>query len=515
MKEPKQNSISKLKNHPASEINEWVIGKFKDYCLARGFDHKKAQRCVLRIRNISNWLEPDFCKLTSSDMLEIKARVEKSQDDDALKKRYKATLDIFCKFLKQKRILKIDRIESSIKNIKISSISERNKELILQFKDECFATGLGKLRVLKYLYSTRKLAEWLNVDFDKATKANIKTLVAEIEKSSYSENSKHDFEVAIKKFYKWLKGDENTYPEEVRWLKTTMKNSKIKIPEDLIMENEVKDLVNAAECERDRAFVFLLYESGCRIGELLGLKLKNIQKDEYGFILIVKGKTGMRRVRIVSASPHLALWMNIHPKRNDPESDLWASKNKNMDKITYNRLRYILRELKNKTGLKKAVNPHNFRHSRATYLANYLTESQMCEYFGWKQGSDMTSVYVHLSGRDVDGAILKTHGIITNESEKEVSQLTPAYCSRCKEANPSSNKFCNKCGMTLDEKAAANILQNEIERQKADDIMDEVIEDQEVKDLLDRKIKALMERKMQVLSEKKANALEKGEKMNG
>lgn len=508
MKEPRHNLISKLESLPTSKGNEKILLRFRNSCLEMGFDQEKALRCVKRIRKISNWLEIELRKVNTSDVLEIKSRIEKTKDDDKIKKVYKATLDIFYNFLKEEKILKIDPIESSIENIKKSSISERNKELIFQFKDECFATGLGKLRVLKYLYSTRKLAEWLNIDFDKATKANMKTLVAEIERSSYSENSKHDFEVAIKKFYKWMKGCENSYPEEVDWLKTTMKNSKIKIPEDLIMENEVKDLVNAAECERDRAFVFLLYESGCRIGELLGLKLKNIQKDEYGFILIVKGKTGMRRVRIVSASPHLALWMNIHPKRDDPESDVWTSKNKNMGKITYNRLRYILRGLKNKTGLKKAVNPHNFRHSRATYLANYLTESQMCEYFGWRQGSDMTSVYVHLSGRDVDGAILKTHGIITNESEKEVSQLTPAYCPRCKEANPSSNQFCNKCGMTLDEKAAANLLQNEIERQKADDIMDEVTEDQEVKDLLDRKIKALMERKMQAIMGKKAKALE-------
>lgn len=35
----------------------------------------------------------------------------------------------------------------------------------------------------------------------------------------------------------------------------------------------------------------------------------------------------------------------------------------------------------------KPVNPHHFRHSRATYLANYLTEAQMCEWFGWVHGS--------------------------------------------------------------------------------------------------------------------------------
>jgi hypothetical protein len=48
-------------------------------------------------------------------------------------------------------------------------------------------------------------------------------------------------------------------------------------------------------------------------------------------------------------------------------------------------------------------------------MANYLTEAQMNAYFGWVQGSGMPSVYVHLSGRDIDDAVLKANGI-TNKS---------------------------------------------------------------------------------------------------
>lgn len=51
-------------------------------------------------------------------------------------------------------------------------------------------------------------------------------------------------------------------------------------------------------------------------------------------------------------------------------------------------------------------------------MANYLTEAQMNDYFGWVQGSGMPSVYVHLSGRDVDDAILKANGIICNGMSK-------------------------------------------------------------------------------------------------
>jgi hypothetical protein len=44
------------------------------------------------------------------------------------------------------------------------------------------------------------------------------------------------------------------------------------------------------------------------------------------------------------------------------------------------------------------------KDSRATYLANYLTEAQMCAWFGWVPGSRVPGRYVHLSGRDIDQA---------------------------------------------------------------------------------------------------------------
>lgn len=46
----------------------------------------------------------------------------------------------------------------------------------------------------------------------------------------------------------------------------------------------------------------LVPESCCRIGEILSLKIKNIQFDEYGIVLTVNGKTGMRRVRIIDSA---------------------------------------------------------------------------------------------------------------------------------------------------------------------------------------------------------------------
>jgi len=50
--------------------------------------------------------------------------------------------------------------------------------------------------------------------------------------------------------------------------------------------------VSSAINPRDKAFISLLYESGCRIGELLNLKIKNVEFDANGAVLIVNVKTG-------------------------------------------------------------------------------------------------------------------------------------------------------------------------------------------------------------------------------
>jgi hypothetical protein len=53
------------------------------------------------------------------------------------------------------------RLELVLEKIRKSDISEKNKEVIDRFKDECFAEGLSIARIIRHLYNLRRLAEWL------------------------------------------------------------------------------------------------------------------------------------------------------------------------------------------------------------------------------------------------------------------------------------------------------------------------------------------------------------------
>ena len=83
-------------------------------------------------------------------------------------------------------------------------------------------------------------------------------------------------------------------------------------------------MIEAAEHPRDKALIASLYESGCRVGEIAALRISHIHFDEYGAYMIVKGKTGSRRIRLVFSAPILASWINVHPQKANPEAPLWV-----------------------------------------------------------------------------------------------------------------------------------------------------------------------------------------------
>jgi site-specific recombinase XerD/ribosomal protein L37E len=338
----------------------------------------------------------------------------------------------------------------------------------------------------------KSMAIWMKKDFRTATIDDLKTLVRKIEQMPYKASTKRDFKITLRKFYRFLKNTEET-PEELKWMKIQEKKSDRKLPEEMLTEEEIKRMISVADNPRDKAFIAVLYETGCRFGEIISLRIKHARFDDHGGILMVDGKTGARRVRIVSSVPYLTAWINEHNGKDNPEAFLWTKRRGHgLIPNSYGGVRSLLTKLQTKARITKSVHPHNFRHSRATYLANHLTEAQMKEYFGWVQASEMASVYVHLSGRDIDTAILKTYGLQTENNGKQESILKPLACQRCSESNPSNNKFCLRCGFPLDEQERLRQFESSLKRSEADRIMDVLIKDDEFRSMLERKLKELI-----------------------
>ncbi len=380
------------------------------------------------------------------------------------------------------------RFDRALEKLEQSSIPKEDKELILEFMDYAMSNGLTKTRILKYIDTLRVISDSLQKPLKDATKQDIMRLVRTVEQKDYSEWTKHDYKAVLKRFYKWLSGDEE-YPESVRWIKTGIKKKNRKLPEELLSPDDVNKMIEIAHHPRDKALVAILYESGCRIGEILTMKMKHVVFDEYGAKITVDGKTGMRRVRIFSSVPYLAVWMSNHYLRNDPDAPLWVAigtRNRN-DAVKYPNIRRLFSDLAKKAGINKRVHPHLFRHSRATNMAKHFTDAQMNQYFGWVQGSAMPSTYIHLSGRDVDGTLLKMHGFKEDDEDKG-DIYSPIKCFRCEKLNPPAGKSCLRCGAPLTEESMVKL---ETERKKMDDIMTVLLRDPEVQKVVLPKLREI------------------------
>ncbi|PWB53298.1 MAG: hypothetical protein C3F06_06570 [Candidatus Methanoperedenaceae archaeon] len=274
----------------------------------------------------------------------------------------------------------------------ISKLFADDQEDARRFINDLLAQGYSAGRVDKYLSSLVSISRMLNASFNDAKETDIKRYVAQLEKSEYAEWTKHDSKIILRVYLRYLgKGD------IITWMKVKPpKNGKL--PEEVLAEDEIKGMAEAAYTSRDKAFILSFYESGTRIGEFLPMKLKHVSFDKYGTVFRVTGKTGDRRIRLVASTLSLQAWINEHPPKNNPDAYLWCkTPAPNNPKWKNNHLSYgfigrLLNELAVKAEIRKAVNPHAFRHSRATFMAKHLKEPEMREFFGWGRDSEMPAV---------------------------------------------------------------------------------------------------------------------------
>jgi integrase/recombinase XerD len=279
----------------------------------------------------------------------------------------------------------------------------------------------------------------------------------------YKDSSAMLYKCEIKRFIRWihtgqLKGD--SYPACVSWI--TLHPRKRSYGREILSQDEVKRLVDVTDNQRDRALIFTAYESGCRASELVNLKIGDVSFDEYSAILRVgkeQGKTGERRIRLFESTPDIQLWISMNPGKDNPNAPLWPSAKFKNQPIQRRGFAEVVAKYAKKAGIpkEKRLSPHSFRHSRATHLATVLKEAQMREFFGWTPSSNMPSIYVHLSGRDVDKTLFEHYGIKEPENGNGANPLKKQVCPRCSAENSVTARFCWRCWIAFDTYKADDI----------------------------------------------------------
>jgi integrase len=220
-----------------------------------------------------------------------------------------------------------------------------DKDVVESFLNQAIAEGRSSARVNKYLHTLIPLKRLLKKDFTAADEDDVKRLAVMIERCGKKASTKDDYRSILKQFLRHL-GKEPT------WLKVGKGRNSRMLPEEVLSEDDIKRIVEAGYLSRDRAFILGLYESGCRIGEFLPLKLEHVTFDKHGAVLRVTGKTGARRVRLVFSTIALQRWISDHPKKS-PDAYLWCKTPSQYNPkwenhhLCYGFVRRLLKELDN------------------------------------------------------------------------------------------------------------------------------------------------------------------------
>lgn len=222
----------------------------------------------------------------------------------------------------------------------------------------------------------------------------------------YLKEEKHDDNSSVSRklsslrgLYKYL-ANENIVKSNVFSLVNAPKKSK-KLPR-YFEYNELEELflvpdTNTSLGQRDLLLLEMLYATGVRVGELVNIKVKDIDLGRRNIIILGKGN----KERFVTYGEYcediLKRYLNdgyILLNKNNLD---YLFLNNNGGNLTERGVRYILDELIKKTSINKKISPHMIRHSFATHLLNEGCDLLTVQKLLGHESIKATQVYTHVT----------------------------------------------------------------------------------------------------------------------
>ena len=214
----------------------------------------------------------------------------------------------------------------------------------------------------------------------------------------------------IKSFYKYLLFEELIEKDPTVLIEGPRLGRKLPDTLDYAEILKLLEIIDLSSPEggRNRAMLEVLYSSGLRVSELVELKIANIYFD-LGFLRVV-GKGNKERLVPVGrdAMKYLRIYIDeirVHaPVQKGFESHVFL--NRAGKKISRVSIFLIIKSLAEKTGLKKSISPHTFRHSFATHLIEGGADLRAVQEMLGHESITTTEIYTHLD-RDYLKQVIK------------------------------------------------------------------------------------------------------------
>lgn len=204
----------------------------------------------------------------------------------------------------------------------------------------------------------------------------------------------------FKRYFRWALREHfiNTDPT----LKLESARQALRVPQ-IMSEAQVELLLTSPDDEtplglRDRAMLELLYASGLRVSELIGLKTFHVGLNEG--VLRVMGKGS--RERLVPFGQVAREWVELYLAQARPEilgrqqtEDLFVTKHGHgMSRVMFWMLvkKYAL-----VAGITSPLSPHTLRHAFATHLLNHGADLRVVQLLLGHADISTTTIYTHVA----------------------------------------------------------------------------------------------------------------------
>jgi integrase/recombinase XerD len=168
----------------------------------------------------------------------------------------------------------------------------------------------------------------------------------------------------LKSFFSWLAAEEIILKDPTAKLKPPKVEKRL--PKALSIE-ELEMLREACKTDRQRAFIEVMYATGCRLSEVRQMNKEAINIQNMSTNVIGKGDKEREVYLSFKALYHLKKYLK---NRKDTNEALFISQKKPHQRLSNRGIQREIASIAQNAGLEKKVSPHVLRHTFATLTLN-------------------------------------------------------------------------------------------------------------------------------------------------
>ena len=275
---------------------------------------------------------------------------------------------------------------------------------IERFLDNLWAErGLSDNSLQSYRHDLQHLSERLSKR-DKAlvsaTREELLSVLAAEVQQGKSPRSVSRYLSAYRQFYRWLVREGTISTDPVALIESPKTGRGL--PKALT-EEQVESLLAAADPDtflgiRDKAMLELMYATGLRVSELVGLELPNLNLNQ-GVIRVI-GKGQKERLVPIGEEAHdtLVNYLNSgRPGLLKGAQTNYVFVTSRKSGMTRQAFWYMLRRYAARCGISQKLSPHMLRHSFATHLLNHGADLRVVQLLLGHSDLSTTQIYTHIA----------------------------------------------------------------------------------------------------------------------